>query len=254
MHEVDQTNGNASETQNHNRYSLNTAQSLYKSLPISLRNIIIGVLFCWLGVVAVAVLHPHLNERWKFGADMTLNVLILLVVAVQAYIYARQWEVMQEQKRMATIGERAYLGVKDVKLENPIKNNTIIVHALLFNGGRTPAINVERRFMIGLVEKKHERTLPWDKYPDRQTDFTILAAGAERWLTFPPAPISVTQFQEFEADKRVIHAAGRIGFTDFMGIKQMFEFDMTAGFSDNGSFKETYQRQYDDPTQGDHQA
>jgi len=244
MHEIDQTNGKRSEPNQQHGNPLSAAYSLYKSLPASLQNIILGVWFCWLGVVVIAVFHPTLSERWKFGADMTLNVLILLVVAIQAYIYAKQWEVMQEQKRMATIGERGYLGIKDARLEISTTNNTIVVHFLLFNGGRTPAINIERQFFIGLVEKG--RSLPWDKYPDIETPLTILPAGAERWLTFPHVPFTAEHFQQFEEGKRVIHAGGKIRFSDFMGIKQIFQFEMTNEFRDNGRFTDTYQRQCED--------
>lgn len=247
MHEVDQTNSNTSQPQQSDRNPLSATYSLYKSLPVSLQSIVLGVLFCWLGVVAIAVFHPTLNERWKFGADMTLNVLILLVVAVQAYIYARQWEVMQEQKRIATIGERAYLEIRDVKLENPIKDNTIVIHALMSNGGRTPAINIQRRFQIGLIEEKNKLAFKWEDNADIKTDPAILPAGARRWLTFPHVPFTPPAFKQFEEGKRIIHVSGEMRFTDFMGNKQIFEFDMTGEFRDNGSFKQTYQRQYDDP-------
>jgi len=247
MHKIDQTNSDTSEAQKSDRNPSSSTYSLYKSLPISLQHIIIGVTFCWLGVVAIAVFHPSLSERWKFGADMTLNVLILLVVAVQAYIYARQWEVMQEQKRMATVGERAYLGIKDVRLVNPIMNKTIVVSALLFNGGRTPSLNIRRRLLIGLIQEEEKRPFEWDAYSDIETVLTILPAGAERWLTFPYVPFTAMQFKEFEAGQRIIHIAGEIRFSDFMGIKQIFEFDFTGEFRDNGSSRDTYQRQYDDP-------
>ena len=65
-------------------------------LPVGLRRIIIGAGFCLLAVVAIATFHPSLNERWKFGTDMALNVLILLAIAVQAYIYSGQWKAMRE--------------------------------------------------------------------------------------------------------------------------------------------------------------
>jgi hypothetical protein len=247
MHEIDQTNSNSSQPKKPNRNPLSATYSLYKSLPISLQSIILGVLFCWLGVIAITVFHPTLNERWKFGADMTLNVLILLVVAVQAYIYARQWEVMQEQKRMATIGERAYLGIKNVKIVSPIMDYTIALDALMFNGGRTPAVNIRRRLRIGMVNVKDKLPFHWREHPEIETSLTILPGGAERWIIFPRVPITARQFKEFEAGKRLIHAAGEIRFTDFMGTKQIFEFDMTCEFGDNGSFKETYQRQYDNP-------
>jgi hypothetical protein len=211
------------------------------------RGVLIGGAWAFIGLLLVSLFWPNLSERTKFFTGNLWNLVIAFAVIAQVRINHWQWQIMREQKRIATIGERAYLGIKNVKIDNPIMNNTIVVHALIFNGGRTPALNIQRRFQIGLVDEKESRSFEWGG--DIKTDLTVLPAGAERWLTLPDVPISQTAFQEFGAGKRMIHVAGQFRFTDFVGMKQVFEFDMTCEFSDNGSFKETYQRQYEDPAQ-----
>ncbi len=215
--------------------------------PVGVRRIIIAGLILLVTLLLVSVFLPNMSERVKFFTVNALSLLVLLAIVVQAYIYRGQWEVMQEMRLITTIGERAYLGIKDVKLVNPIMNNTIVVHVLIFNGGRTPAFNIQRRLLIGLIEKKEKRLFKWKDYPDIETNFTVLPAGAERWITFPQVPISHEMFQEFKAGERMIHTAGEIRFSDFMGMRQIYEFDMTCDFGDNGHFKDTYQRQYSDP-------
>lgn len=241
MPEVNQPNSDSDEAKKTNG---NTFRAAYALSAIGLRRIVVVALFIFIVLLLVGIFLPNMKERVKFLTESTLSLLILLVVAVQAYIYTRQWEVMQEQKRMMTIGERAYLGIKDVKVNTPIMNNTLVVNALFFNGGRTPAINVDRKFQIGLV--KETRQFDWNAIPDlAEASFSILPAGAERWVTFPHVPITPEKFADFEAGTRRIHVSGELRFTDYMGIKQIFEFDMTCESRDNGSFKERYQRQYD---------
>ncbi|MGB7923376.1 MAG: hypothetical protein WCF57_09040 [Pyrinomonadaceae bacterium] len=97
MQENDETESNAQEAKNRHRNPFRAAQALFKRLPIGLRFVIAGALTCFAAIVAIAVFHPSLNERWKFGTDMTLNLLILLVIAVQAFIYNKQGGTMERQ-------------------------------------------------------------------------------------------------------------------------------------------------------------
>src|SRR6185436_16146288 len=106
-----------------------------------------------------------------------LSLVILVIIAIQAYIYHRQWEVMQGQKRITTIAERAYLGIKDVKIINPIQKDTLVIYAVVFNGGRTPALKVERKLQIGMVAKP--TPFDWDSCPER-SDFSVFPASVER--------------------------------------------------------------------------
>jgi hypothetical protein len=246
MPKNDQTNSDPNKAKE-NQKSASRVNSLPQISPVGLwwifaaGLILLGVLF------VVSVFLPNMSERVKFFTVNALSLLVLLAIAVQAYIYRGQWEVMQEMKLITTIGERAYLGIKDVRINSPIVGNTLIVSALFFNGGRTPAINVKRKFQIGLVAEP--RPFDWDASASAsESDFSILPAGAERWITFPHVSgVSKEKFAEFEAGTRKIHVSGELRFTDYMGINQIFSFDMTCDFSDNGGFKERYQRQYDNP-------
>src|SRR5688572_4701832 len=121
MPEIDQPNGDSKKTKSSNRNPFSAAYSAFKRLPIGLRRIAGGAAFCLLVVVVIALFHPSLNERWKFGTDMGLNVLILFAIAVQAYIYRGQWEVMErtieEAKISRELENRAYVTVIAVRLQ-----------------------------------------------------------------------------------------------------------------------------------------
>src|ERR1044072_7792776 len=69
-------------------------------MPITWR--VVGVAVAGVLVIgATARWLPDMKERMKFFADSALSWLILIVVAVQAYIYSQQREVMERQARSA---------------------------------------------------------------------------------------------------------------------------------------------------------
>ena len=111
MPENSQAEGDSKKPEKADRNPFNAAKSQFKRLPIGLRVIATAALIGFLIIVGIAVLHPSLNERWKFGTDRTLNLLILFAIAVQAYIYTKQREVMQRQaeymdEQLATMREQ----------------------------------------------------------------------------------------------------------------------------------------------------
>lgn len=184
------------------------------------------------------------TEKYTFLVLGGANILIFAAILLQALIYSRQWAVMQEQRDITTIAERAYLGIKDVSIRNPIMNNTLFISGIIFNGGRTPALRVERKFQIGLVQEP--RPFDWDACIER-ADFSSIPGGVPRRVSFPELPFSLKEFADFEAGTRSIHVDGEFRFTDFMGVRQIFAFGMVCHSTDNGDFRERYQRQYDNP-------
>src|SRR5262245_45030059 len=48
-------------------------------------------------LVLVAIYHPGIHERVKFGTENGLTLAIVIAVIAQVVIYARQWDVMERQ-------------------------------------------------------------------------------------------------------------------------------------------------------------
>ena len=117
MQEDNENNSYPRDTKNNDDNPSQAAQLPVKTLPIGLRRIVVGALVA-LGILAlVSIYHPNLSERVKFLTGNTLNLLILLVVAIQAYIYTKQWQIMQNQIDNFEITERAYIGITEMLLD-----------------------------------------------------------------------------------------------------------------------------------------
>jgi hypothetical protein len=76
-----------------------------------LRWILITGIVLLLALLSLSIFHPNLSERVKFFTVNALSLLVLAAIAVQAYIYRRQWEAMQdslaETRKMVEQNERA---------------------------------------------------------------------------------------------------------------------------------------------------
>lgn len=73
-------------------------------LPSGLRWILIfGGVFL-VALLAASIFLPNLSERVKFFTVNALSLLVLLVIAVQTYIYRRQWEVIDRQEKVMREG------------------------------------------------------------------------------------------------------------------------------------------------------
>jgi hypothetical protein len=154
---------------------------------------------------------------------------------------------MARQIEAAAIAERAYLGFKSIGIVNPIVNNQIEIKAMLVNGGRTPARDIERLIRVGLVEPPPDPFNPDDPITTpSESGMSFMAAGAERLIT-APAILNVTRdvFKEFDAGKKNIYVDGHIRFTDYTGKRQVFGFGWVSRARDNGGFQERYQYQHD---------
>jgi hypothetical protein len=166
MADEDQASDQANNPKRANSNPFSAAYARFKLLPITWR-VVGGAL---LGVVilgAVACLLPNMKDRMKFFTDATLSWLILVVVAAQAYIYSKQWKVMERQAKSAdesvVFGLRAYVGVKDIS--NIDFNNKRIL-LLVENIGKVPAkdINVSIEIEVRIPEKwadEQSKQPPW---------------------------------------------------------------------------------------------
>ena len=64
------------------------------------RVVFIGVLLVvvvvFAALILVAVYHPYLNERVKFGTEMGLGLAVLIAVVAQIIVSRWQWQVMRD--------------------------------------------------------------------------------------------------------------------------------------------------------------
>ena len=97
MPEVNQPNSKANKTGQANRNPFSAAYTSYKLLPIGLHRIIRSAGILLLILVLVSIFLPNMKERVKFFTESVLSLFVLLVVAMQAYIYQRQREAMDKQ-------------------------------------------------------------------------------------------------------------------------------------------------------------
>ena len=107
-----------------------------------------------LGMVAYLRVSEH-SARIRFFTDSSLNLLILVAILVQAYIYVRQWAVMERTwlatgnavkaaERMAELvsaGERAYVGVTGLALDDFTIGKNPVLKVTFSNAGKTPAFH-----------------------------------------------------------------------------------------------------------------
>jgi hypothetical protein len=122
------------------------------------------------------------SEGTKFWAPNILNLLLLVVIVIQAGIYWRQWNVMEraidEGRISRVIENRAFIGVRSVKMSAPITGSEkIVVTAYLENTGKTPARNVRARMYTELVKTEpaeHKyRHIP----PEKQSQGILMPGG-----------------------------------------------------------------------------
>lgn len=95
MPENDQANSDSNKAESKDKNASHSDSPL-KFRPIGKRAALIGGIM--LGALAlVSIFAPNMTERIKFFTVNALSVLVLLAIAVQAYIYRKQWEAMDTQ-------------------------------------------------------------------------------------------------------------------------------------------------------------
>lgn len=188
------------------------------------------------------------EERAKFLAEGVSGAVILAVIIVQTIIYQQQRNLMAQQLDATAIAERAYLGFDQIGIVNPIANETIVIQAMLVNGGRTPARDVDRKIRVGLVAPPADPPFDWSDAINQPSEsgISFMPAGKKTLITFPRIlEVAKKDFSDFEAGKRHVYVDGQIRFTDYLGKRQVFAFGMICRACDNGQFQERYQYQRD---------
>lgn len=177
MDDQKKANGESGNSGNANNNPFKAAYARFKLLPITWR--VVGIALLGVAILgAIAFFLPNMKERMKFFTDAALSWLILVVVAVQAYIYTKQWKVMEKQARSAdqsvVFGLRAYVGVKDIS-DIDFNHKRILFH--VENIGKVPAkdINVYIEMEVRIPEKwadDQSKQPPWVQLPNLSQSLT----------------------------------------------------------------------------------
>jgi|SRR5712692_7473039 len=143
-----------------------------------------GVLF--LVLLFVSVYLPNLTERVKFFTVTALSLLVVVVIAVQAYIYRRQWEAMENQTEYA---QRAYVSIPIANLdvgEDFGRNQFFIFSLRIKNCGNTPANDVEVVLTTGVEAEPPDPRLPASNN-DSPSILGLIAPGSDfrHWIRSP---------------------------------------------------------------------
>jgi hypothetical protein len=186
-----QPNSDANKSTNTNRNSLRAAYASIKSVPVGLWWILGGGVVGFLGILAIAIFHPSLAERWKFGADMALNLLVLLAIVIQVYINRRQWDSMNEALAIERAKTDPRLRVAEVVAENFDVGKRPFFIVTITNDGLLAASGVRIHMSIEIGNEK-----PMDWIHDQIV--TIPANGREHYFVHSSFWLSQEQFDSFD--------------------------------------------------------
>ncbi|HKG45163.1 MAG TPA: hypothetical protein VKB02_00435 [Pyrinomonadaceae bacterium] len=145
-------------------------------------------------IVASRWLNTSISDRVQFVTANLLNALIFAAIVAQVVIYRNQRDIMQRQADSFDIVERAYVGIKEMLVEQMEVGKPLIVMIVFQNGGRTPAWDVKctanlilyppRRYKPSELSLKGAFFLPagFDKQRPVVFDFSPTAEDLEKIL------------------------------------------------------------------------
>jgi len=115
-----------------------------------------AVLIAIVGVVILVIVGRFFvvehSEKIRFVTVNTLSLFVFLAIVVQAYIYRRQWEVMDGQltaaRQALQIGTRAYVGIHSVEVDLKTTKRLFIK---LENIGKVPAERITIRMLLSVA-------------------------------------------------------------------------------------------------------
>jgi len=227
--------------------SIDRNDPLLQVAPIGLRRIVIfgGILL--LILLAVSIFVPNLSERVKFFTVNALSLLVLFAIAVQAYIYRRQWETMDRQwlamkdqtnimrntlaenRETFYIGQRAYIGVVGVRFaENSYVavGREPVVHITIINAGNTPAWSISARahLVIGPETPEYLTAAEADTIEQTHIGHVMLPKVEKELVIETHVKISHDQINKIINNEEYFYIRGRIYFTDISKAQRNFPF------------------------------
>jgi hypothetical protein len=236
MPQNDQTNNNSSEA---NKQDDSTSHATIRAKFSGLRLIIVAGCILVLALLFLSIYLPYLTERVKFFTVNLLSLLVLAAIAVQAYIYRKQWEVMQgqlgvmretiaENRRNFYVIERAYVSISHIQFtDNPETEQMRTIQIEIINGGRTPAWDVRMRVRVSVEDPTSDKSRPYVKTADhvetRSIPRVLLPSKTEPVIIKPDITVSESMSLEV-MDLSGIFVRGEIYFTDISEKEQALPF------------------------------
>lgn len=178
------------------------------------------------------------------------SALIFAVVTVQAAIYFFQWramrdsldradkviekmqselDVIERQAEFIAMSESAYLSVGEFEIP-PLRDYQLVVNGKLFNRGKTPAFDLERRLQIATgigTPPVGWGRFDWDATPDHsKVETVLLAANDDINFTTPAVKITDAILSDINEGKQVIVIDGQCRYRDNLGDLLIYEFGL----------------------------
>jgi len=196
--------------------------------------VVAAILFGALAFIAWYFVNEH-SERIRFLTVNTLSLLVMVVIAVQAYIYRKQWGVMQAQTEIARkaanaaelsaktaqdalrIGERPSLGVIKTTLTAFSPNEVPVAKLEVKNTGRVPSTrtSVHAAMNIRAEDRCPEPILPTLA---REQSRSVIAINAERHsFATTNRRLSVAEFEGVQVGRLWIYVYVMIRYSDSQG-------------------------------------
>jgi hypothetical protein len=210
-------------------------------LPVSLTKVLFfgGILLA--ALLMVSVFAPNMSERIKFFTVNALSLLVLLAIAIQAFIYHQQREVMERQLKATEqaaeasyIAQRAYIGVTGLRLESKgivtaplVVGETPTLFVRWNNGGTTPARNFRAIPYLVLGEKPELRGyFLGDDMSDIEASF--IPGGKEVTMPYPQIetgfkPVTSEMLDDINSGKKRLYAMILASYVDFTGKDRWLE-------------------------------
>ncbi|HYR75589.1 MAG TPA: hypothetical protein VEM96_07075 [Pyrinomonadaceae bacterium] len=235
-----------------------------------------GVLLATL--LFLSIFLPSLTERVKFFTLNALSLLVLTVIAVQAYIYRRQWEVIERQESVMreslvetrnlvvqneravkaaednaktaqealSAGERAYLVIEDMQLTPTHVGDNWAVTITLFNGGRTPSWGLECAGQAVIASEMPDDIPRLERFDKREV---IIPAGTRKQIEVVfEKPVTDEDRKAINGGTITFFALGEIRYRDFQ--RQLWRLPYDASFDhQRRRFKDRLSDTYIEPAQ-----
>lgn len=202
---------------------------LANGIPSYLRGVFIAGAWAFVGLVLVAKFWPNLPQRMAFFTGNLFNLIIAFAVVAQVAIYRRQWEVMRKQFEFVMIGERAYVGVVNVLLDNPLAVGQAPSFAVVIsNTGRTPAWGVIA--YVRLIMHHVSLGEAVEFWPPEQVKSGelggLIGAGERRTMHYPQEKPKLTssQLEALTTESLKLYVIGEGHYRDFQGVEHTFPF------------------------------
>jgi len=203
---------------------------------------------CLFAGIAGFVAHYYVNEhsvKTRFFADVLFSFAALSIIITQAVIYSQQRDAMRQQVEIARIAERAYIGIKEVTLQDFELGKQPCLTVLFLNGGHTPAWKVKAPARLTLSESfSNERPQMYE-----QEGSSFQPAGIEREVRYHiPITMNAAWLEAINSGAMKIFVNGEVHFEDCWRDKRIFPFQLV--YNPKTGRIEDYKETSSEPTIG----